>query len=184
MIAAARGIYRDYPRTFWTLIGATFIDRLGGALLFPFFALFVTDRFGVGMTEVGILFTIFAVASVAGSMIGGALTDRLGRRWMIIFGLVVSALSSLMMGIVTDMHLFFALAAVVGLLGDVGGPAQQAMIADLVEGEKRAEGYGIQRVAVNLAVAIGPAIGGLLATKCRTSEHRRTINTDKHQNIV
>jgi len=46
-----------------------------------------------------------------------------------------------------------------------GGPAQQAMIADLLEGEKRAEGYGIQRVAVNLAVAIGPAIGGLLATK-------------------
>ena len=163
MLSRVRRTYNEYPSTFWTLIGATFIDHVGGALLFPFFALYVTDKFSVGMTEVGILFAIFAVFSFIGTMLGGALTDKMGRRWMLIFALIVSATSSLLMMFVNDLVLFYGLAALVGLLSNTGGPAQQAMVADLLPEEKLAEGYGIQRVAMNLAVVIGPAIGGLMA---------------------
>jgi MFS family permease len=159
----AQKVYREYPGTFWTLLGATFIDRLGGALMFPFFALYVTQKFGVGMTQVGILFAIFAVSNVIGSMLGGALTDKLGRRWMIIFGLVMSALSSVAMGLINDLTVFYLLAAAVGLLADMGDPARQAMVADLLPEEKRAEGYGMFRVAFNFAVAVGPMLGGMLA---------------------
>jgi len=165
MISRVRGIYEEFPGQFWTLIGAIFVDRLGGALLFPFFALYVTDHFGVGMTQVGILFAIFALASVVGSLVSGALTDKLGRRWMLMFGLVFSALSSLAMAFVNDLTVFYVLAAIVGLLADAGGPAAQAMVADLLPEEKVAEGYGMQRVSANLAVAIGPAIGGILASQ-------------------
>jgi MFS family permease len=161
----AQNVYRDFPGTFWTLVGATFIDRLGGALLYPFFALYITQKFGVGMTEVGGLFAIFSVMNFVGRMIGGALTDKLGRRWMLIFGLIGSGLSSLLMGFVDSLALFYMLSGVVGLLAEVGGPAQQAMVADLLPKEKHAEGYGIIRVAFNLAVTIGPAIGGLLAAR-------------------
>jgi MFS family permease len=160
-----QNVYRDFPGTFWILIGATFVDHLGGAILFPFFALYVTQRFNVGMTEVGGLFAIFATMNVVGSMIGGALADKLGRRWMIIFGLAMSALSSLSMGLVDNLTLFYFLASVVGLLAQVGGPARQAMVADLLPQEKHAEGYGMIRVAFNLAVTIGPAVGGLLAAQ-------------------
>jgi MFS family permease len=163
MLSRVRKTYGEYPSTFWTLIGATFIDQVGGALLFPFFALYVTEKFRVGMTEVGVLFTIFAAFSLVGTMLGGALTDRMGRRWMLIFGLVVSATSSLLMMFVTELLIFYVLAALVGLLANAGGPAQQAMVADLLPEEKLSEGYGMQRVAMNLAVVIGPAIGGLLA---------------------
>lgn len=161
----AQTIYRDFPSVFWLLIGALFIDHLGGALLFPFFALYVTQKFGVGMTEVGGLFAIFSVMNILGGILGGALTDRLGRRWMIIFGLVTSALSSLGMGLVDDLGLFFLLAGLVGLLSNTGHTAQQAMVADLLPGTKQAEGYGILRVAQNVAVATGPVIGGLLAAQ-------------------
>jgi len=81
------------------------------------------------------------------------------------FGLVVSALSSLLMALVNDIALFYGLAALVGLLANAGGPAQQAMVADLLDEDKRTEGFGILRVVVNLAVVIGPAIGGLLAAQ-------------------
>ena len=47
--------YEEFPRPFWTLVVVTFIDRLGGALLFPFFALYITSKFGVGMMQVGVL---------------------------------------------------------------------------------------------------------------------------------
>lgn len=165
MVKRFREIYQEFPGTFWTLMGSSFIDRLGGALLFPFFTLYITERFNVGMTEAGILFAIFAVTSVFGSMFGGAMTDRFGRRGMIIFGLVTSAVSSLGMGFMDDLSLFYAFAAVAGLLSNAGGPAQQAMVADLLPEEQRAQGYGIWRVVANLAVTIGPAVGGFLAAR-------------------
>jgi len=160
-----RNIYDEYPRQFWTLILGMFIDRLGGALMFPFFTLYVTQKFNVGMTEVGVLFGLFSLASVAGSAFGGALTDRLGRKGMLIFGLIASALTSLLMGLVNEIEFFFATALIVGVFANAGGPAQQAMVADLLPEEKRAQGFGILRVVANLAATIGPAIGGLLAAR-------------------
>jgi len=165
MLTRLRTVYSNFPSTFWTLVGATFVDRLGGALLFPFFALYITARFGVGMTEVGILFAIFALTSLVGGLVGGAVTDRFGRRWMLLFGLVTSGLSSVLMGLVSDLPLFYGITVFVGLLSNTGGPAQQAMVADLLPEEKHAEGFGILRVAANLAVAIGPAIGGFVAAR-------------------
>jgi MFS family permease len=160
-----RSTYNEYPLTFWVLMLGSFIDRLGGSLLFPFFALYITDRFGVGMIEVGLLFTIFSLTSIVGGVLGGALTDKLGRRFMLLFGLVASGLSSLLMGYIGNLHVFYALAAFVGLLSNAGGPAQQAMIADLLPEEKRSQGFAMHRVIFNLAVTIGPALGGLIAAQ-------------------
>ena len=158
-------IYREYPRQYWVLVLGTFIDRLGGALLFPFFTLYLTRKFGIGMTQVGFIFGIFAISSVVGSMVGGALTDRMGRKGMLLFGLVMSGLSSLLMGVVDSLSLFFVVILLVGVLSETGGPAQQAMVADLLPEEKRAQGFGILRVVVNLAVTVGPVLGGLLASR-------------------
>lgn len=158
-----RGIYEEYPSQFWLLIGASFIDGVGGAMLFPFFTLYVTAKFGLGMTQVGLIFGIFSIASVFGSTFGGALSDQMGRKGMVIFGLVASALSSLVMGVADLLGFFLGAALFAGLFANAGGPARQAMIADLLPDEKRAQGFGVFRVAHNLAVVIGPAIGGLLA---------------------
>ena len=158
-------IYHEYPRTFWTVIVITFVDRIGGSLLFPFFALYITSKFEVGMTEVGVLFAAFSASSFAGSAIGGALTDRFGRKGIIMFGLIASSFSTVAMGLIDSFQAFFFLALFVGILTDVAGPAHQAMIADILPEEKRADGYGILRVAFNLSVVIGPAIGGLLASR-------------------
>lgn len=158
-------ILSEYPRAFRVLVLVTFIDRLGGALLFPFFALYLTKRFGVGMTEVGVLFALFSLSSFSGSFIGGALADRLGRRGLLIFSLISTSFSAVIMGLVDSMEAFFVLALLVGIFTDTGGPAFQAMVADLLPEEKRTEGYGILRVALNLSVSIGPAIGGFLAAR-------------------
>lgn len=158
-------LYRDFPRPFWTLTGVTLIDQVGGALLYPFFALYFTSRFEVGMTQVGFLFALYAVSSFAGQLIGGALSDRIGRRTLLIFSLVTTSTSSLLMGIVESVTLFYALAIFVGVFVESGQPARQAIVADLLPEDKRAEGYAIIRVAFNLATAIGPAIGGFVASR-------------------
>ncbi|MGD8545039.1 MAG: MFS transporter [Candidatus Bathyarchaeota archaeon] len=157
-------IYSEYPRNFWAVIATLFIDQIGGALIFPFMGLYITTKFQVSMTEIGQLFTIFALTGVFGSIIGGAMTDKFGRKVAIIFGLITSALSALVLGFTEDINIIYLTGGIIGLFSNVGGPAQQAMIADLLPAEKRADGFGILRVAANLAITIGPAIGGVLAT--------------------
>jgi len=158
-------IYREYPKQFWVIVGSNFIDHVGGALIFPFFALYITSKFQVGMTEVGLLFALFSVTDMIGNMIGGALTDFLGRKTMIIMGLIVSALTSLGMGFVNQLEWFYVMGAVSGLFATAAGPAHEAMLIDILPEKKRSEGFGVMRVAMNLSVAIGPAIGGFLASR-------------------
>lgn len=158
-------IFREYPSQFWIVVFATFIDRLGGAMLWPFFTLYITRKFGIGMTQAGFLLLVFSVTGMVGSTIGGALTDRFGRKVMILFSLVMSATSAILMGVIDSLMLFVMATVIVGLLADTGGPAREALIADLLPEEKRADGFGILRVAFNLSVAIGPLIGGLLASR-------------------
>ena len=162
-IEKSKTIYREYPKQFWVIVGSNFIDRVGGALIFPFFALYITRKFEVGMTEVGLLFALFSVTDMIGNMIGGALTDYLGRKTMIILGLIISALTSLGMGFVQQLEWFYVMGAVSGLFATAAGPAHEAMLIDILPEKKRSEGFGVMRVAMNLSVAIGPAIGGFIA---------------------
>lgn len=156
-------LYHEFPKKFWIVVGVHFIDKIGGTLVFPFFALYITRRFNVGMTEAGILLGILALAGMVGSVIGGALTDRLGRRTLILFGLIFSALSSLLFGSVSQFAWLFPVAVLVGLVSDVGGPAHGAMIADILSKEQRQEGFGILRVVGNMAWLVGPTVGGFVA---------------------
>jgi predicted MFS family arabinose efflux permease len=158
----ARKVYNEYPRAFWTYNIIVFIDRLGGFMLYPFFALYLTQKFEIGMSTVGILFAIFSVSGFVGSALGGALTDRVGRKGVIIGSLILSSISALGMGFAPSLEIFIAVTVIVGTLSSIGGPAHEAVVADLLPEEKRAEGYGIIRVIFNLAVIIAPPIAGLL----------------------
>jgi MFS family permease len=158
-------IYHEYPRAFWIVVVVNFIDRLGTSLLLPFFAFYMTKQFGVGMETVGALFAVWTSSSFIGSFPGGALTDRLGRKGMIILGLVATSLSHLALGLVNTLTLFFIFGFIAGIFTDIASPAYQAIVADLLPEQKRPQGYGIVRVAINLSAALGPAIGGFIATR-------------------
>lgn len=165
MLNKFKSTVSEFPTKFWVLVGAMFVDRVGGTLIFPFFSLYITQKFGVGMTQAGVLIGIFSVSGMVGNMLGGALTDRFGRKVMVLFGLIFSALSSVAMGLVDNLAVFYGLAVLVGLLSDVAGPAWQAMIADILPEEQRAEGFGVLRVVANMAWIVGPTIGGFMAAR-------------------
>jgi MFS family permease len=165
MLKTIRNTYHEFPVKFWVLVLASFVDRVGGTLIFPFFALYITQKFDVGMTQAGVLLGLFSFSGFVGNILGGALTDRFGRRVIVLFGLVISALSSVSMGLVNDLDVFYLLAVIVGLLSDIAGPAWQAMVADILPEEKRSEGFSVQRVAGNLAWIVGPTLGGLMAAQ-------------------
>ena len=158
-----RSTYNEYPRQFWILVGGAFIDRLGGTVLGPFLTLYVTQRFDVGMLEIGALYGINSVLNAVGSTLGGALTDRLGRKGMMIYGLLISGFANLAIGFADTFQMVALIMLFVGLVGNLGGPAQGAMVADLLPEEKRASGFGVFRVVINMSWVAGPIIGGFLA---------------------
>jgi MFS family permease len=165
IIAKTKAVYAEFPSKFWVLVTASFVDKIGGTLIFPFFTLYITDKFDVGMTQAGLLVGTFHLTGLVGSMAGGALADRFGRKTIVLFGLTMSALSALSMGLVERLDMFYFLAMLVGLLSDVAGPAWQAMTADILPEDKRTEGFGVLRVVSNIAWIIGPSIGGFMAAR-------------------
>ena len=169
LLENARKTFNEYPRAFWTYNVVVFIDLLGGFMLYPFFALYLTQKFDINMATVGILFAIFSITGFVGSALGGALTDRMGRKGVIIGSLILSSFSALGMGFAPTLSIFVIVVVFVGTLSSIGGPAREAVVADLLPPEKRAEGYGINRVVFNLAVIIAPPVAGLLIANSYTT---------------
>jgi MFS family permease len=165
MFQRIRKIYDDFPQKFWVVVVVSFIDRIGGTILWPFFSLYITQKFNVGMTQAGLVLGTFSAFGLIGSMIGGGLTDKFGRKSIILAGLVFSALSTLSLGLVTEFSALIPLAVFIGLLSRVAGPAHEAMIADILPENKRQEGFGILRVVANMSWIIGPIIGGFVANR-------------------
>ncbi len=165
MIEKLKKTYHNFPKKFWILVITVFIDMIGGTLLFPFIALYITQKFSVGMATAGIILGLNSISGLVGGTIGGALTDKFGRRSIILFGLVFSAFSTLTIGLVTELSVLYPLVIIIGFLGSIAGPAHQAMVADMLPEEKRQDGYGILRVVANISWMIGPIIGGIIAAR-------------------
>ncbi|MGE5463391.1 MAG: MDR family MFS transporter [Syntrophothermus sp.] len=165
LLEKTKNIYHEYPSAFWTYNLIIFIDRLGGFMLYPFFALYLTQKYNIGMSTVGLVFGIFSISGMVGSALGGAIADRMGRKMVIIVSLLLSSFSALGMGFAPTLAIFVAVSVLVGTLANIGGPAHEAVVADLLPPDKRAEGYGIIRVIFNLAVIIAPPIAGLLISR-------------------
>ena len=162
-------IYHEFPQRFWIVVGTSFIDGIGNTLLFPFFALYITQKFHIDMTQAGVLLGLSSLAGLFGGILGGALTDKFGRRSIILFGLVFSALSSLAFGFTNSLALMYPLSIIIGLIGSLSHPAHGAMVADILPEEKRQEGFGMLRVVNNMSWLVGPTIAGFVASKSFTA---------------
>jgi MFS family permease len=164
MLTKFRKGYLQYPPQFWLLAGASLIDLVGLYLILPFFSLYFTRKFGVNLTQVGYMFATWALAGVIGQALGGALADKFGRKILVINGLIISALSSLAFVLIENYDMIYVTAAIGGLFANSASPARQAMVADLLPENKLSEGYSIMNVIESAALAVGPVIGGLLAS--------------------
>ena len=151
-----------YPRTFWMLVVGTFINRTGMVVL-PFLPLFLTIERGLTIPQATASVSIYGAGAFAGGFIGGWLSDHIGRRAVLLLSLGGGALC---VGILPFAPSFLAILMATftfGLLGEMYRPAVTAAVADLVPGEDQPEAYALIYWAINLGVAFGPAIGGVIA---------------------
>jgi MFS family permease len=144
------------------LLAGILAFHAGWYMLVPFFAVLFTTRRGLSPAEVGVVLATQSFALLLGSLAGGALADRLGRRLTMVGGLVLRALGVALLGMVSGLPGFLGAAAVAGVGGGLYGPAAKAAIAVMATGPNRTTAFSWRGIAANIGTSSGPLLGGLL----------------------
>jgi multidrug resistance protein len=138
-----------------------FIDLLGFGIIIPLLP-FYAESYGASAFVVGMLGTSFSLMQFLFSPVWGRLSDRIGRRPIILIGLAGSCVSYLVLALAGSLSLIF-LARIVGGIAGANIPTAQAYIADVTTPENRARGMGLVGAAFGLGFIFGPALGGILS---------------------
>src|SRR5580700_3384737 len=137
------------------------IDLIGFGLVIPLLP-FYAVRFHASPQEVTVLMAVFSLASMLTAPLWGRLSDRVGRRPVLMVSMAAAALAYLWLGFASRLWMLFAARALAGAgAGNIA--AAQAYIADITKPEDRARGMGLIGAAFGLGFIIGPALGGWLA---------------------
>jgi len=145
---------------FWGLL----LSTSGSSMIWPFLLIYVSNKLTLPLTAIASLTTINAAMELLASIVAGPITDRLGRKWVMVFSLLADAVIFLFM-IRADTYAGFAiLMAMRGVSNPLYRVGADAMLADMIPPEKRLDAYALIRMAQNAGIAIGPAVGGMLAS--------------------
>ncbi|MFL6294020.1 MAG: MFS transporter [Thermoanaerobaculia bacterium] len=141
------------------LMATVFVDMIGFTMVLPLLPFYAT-RLGADPSLVGMLIAAHPFAQLAVSPFWGRLSDRYGRRPLILAGLILSAAAYVLFGLAEAIWLLFASRLVQGAGGGITGVVQ-AYVADAVEPEERTKALGWLTAATSAGVMIGPASGSL-----------------------
>lgn len=161
-------IPQGYSRNIWAVFFCRIVTALGFSVSMPYFSLYLHNELGVPMTIAGVILMSAAIIGAVLAVYGGELSDRRGRKWVMVRALFWRFLIFMLMGYViakkADIYIITGLLILNSAFGSFFIPASMSYIADLTAEERRTSAYGLLRIGGNLGWALGPAIGGLLAT--------------------
>jgi MFS transporter, DHA1 family, multidrug resistance protein len=146
----------------YVLMFNMFIAMSGIGLIIPIMPAYL-ETFGVAGQALGTLIATFALAQFLFSPISGQLSDKYGRKNLIIFGLIVFGLSQLVFGLATDLWILYLARFFSGLGSAFLIPPMMAFVADITTYEERGRGMGLLGASMSLGFTIGPGVGGFLA---------------------
>lgn len=149
------------PAGFWTIWTTVALDLVGFGIVVPILGRYA-ERFGASGLEVGLMFATFSVAQMICAPILGRVSDRVGRKPVIIFSLVGTAVGSVITGLAGSLWVLFLGRALDGASGASVAVAQGA-VADIAPPEDRARLIGLLGAAFGVGFVVGPALGGLAA---------------------
>jgi MFS family permease len=157
-----RSLTAGLPRTYWLLWVGTLINRLGGFVI-PFLTLYLTQERGLPVSQAALMVSLFGAGSFTASLVGGELTDRLGRRPVMLLSFLLAPVTMIALGLVRPLAILAPLVYFQGFLTDLSRPAVSAMVADLVPSAERPRAFGYLYWAINLGFAAAPILAGFMA---------------------
>jgi len=138
-----------------------FIDVIGFGIIIPLLP-FYAEHFGASPAIITLLFSCYSLMQFLFAPFWGSLSDRVGRRPILLLSIGGSCLSYLWCGLATSLWMLFASRLLAGFMGGTIVTAQ-AYVSDITTPENRTKGMGIIGASLGLGFTLGPAIGGLLA---------------------
>ncbi|WP_331233642.1 MFS transporter [Natronorarus salvus] len=153
---------RGFSRTVYVVAVARFVNVLGSGMVYPFAVLYFYGEVGIPFTLVGIGLLANNVALAVGTVLGGMLSDRYGRKPVMVASMALSAPALASYALVSSAPEFVLVASVAGLVMGLLAPASQAMVADVTESDARDRSYGLLKVASNAGFGSGFVVGGFL----------------------
>src|SRR4051812_43322752 len=162
-----RGWLRDtaggLPATFWYLWTGLLINRIGGFAVL-FLSLYLTAQRGASAALAGLVVGTYGIGGVIGTLAGGVLSDRWGRRRTLVSAHLACAAAMAGLALVTDLGAIAALCGLLGVFQSMPGPAFVAAITDVVPAERRSRAFNLQFWAFNLGTAGASLLAGVLAS--------------------
>lgn len=137
------------------------VVMMGFGIVIPLLPFLVAALNGGGR-EVGLMMAIFGLAQLFFSPVWGGLSDRFGRKPVLMIGVLGFALSQLLFGLSTELWMLYGSRALAGTLSSAAIPTTMAYISDSTSEEDRGAGMGILGAAMGLGIVIGPGLGGIL----------------------
>src|SRR5215213_5570905 len=157
-----KNAYSGLSRQMWWLALVTFINR-SGTMVIPFLTVYLTSK-GYSLAQAGYVMAAFGCGSILGGYLGGRLTDKFGHYYVQVLSLFLNGILFIVLGQMQTLLQFTVCIFLLSSLGESFRPANSAAIAAYSNESNRTRCYSLNRLAINVGWAIGPAVGGFLAS--------------------
>jgi len=137
------------------------VVMLGYGLVIPLYPFYI-EKLGASGSELGLLISTSALLELLFGPVWGGISDRVGRKPILLLGVFGYALSSLLFGLSTEVWMLFASRALSGVLSSAVAATALAYISDSTAADERGWGMGMLGAAMGLGIILGPAAGGWL----------------------
>ncbi|MBD8070901.1 MFS transporter [Bacillus sp. PS06] len=144
------------------LFAVMFLVMVGFGIIIPVMP-FYAEQIGASPTQLGLLMAVYSLMQLIFAPMWGRISDRVGRKPIIMVGIFGLALSFFLMGISTELWMLFAARIIGGFFSSANMPTVMAYVADVTSEENRGKGMGIIGASVGLGFIFGPAIGGIFS---------------------
>jgi MFS family permease len=156
-----RGL-KNLPREIWILCAATLVNRVGTMVL-PFLVLYITRTLGYPPARAALALTVYGIAALVTMPLAGRLTDRVGPLAVIKAALFLTGVLLFLFPLARGFPAILCVTFLFAVLNESVRPPSLSLISDLVALAQRKSAFALSRLAVNLGMSIGPALGGMLA---------------------
>ena len=144
------------------LFAVMFLVMVGFGIIIPVLP-FYAENIGASPTQLGFLMAVYSLMQLLFAPIWGRISDRIGRKPVILIGILGLSLSFYLMGISTSLWMLFVARIIGGILSSANMPTVMAYVADITSLEDRGKGMGVVGAATGLGFVFGPALGGVFS---------------------
>jgi len=158
-----RAYLREYHPIVHSLIVGTVFVRAASSMSMPFLFIYLSKHTNMTLSEIGLTIGAGSLFGMLGGFVGGTLSDKFGRRVIMLGALYTWSLVFLGFAYGDHPYVFFLLNGLSGLCRSFYEPVSQALMADLTPSAKRYRVFALRYTAINVGVAVGPLVGAVLA---------------------